>query len=72
MARPTIIRNPANDSAFHEAIEEVLASGLDDPVAAQERLRGRYPQVVVRPRDLEDEKVQVWYVYRDGRWVAGD
>lgn len=72
MARPTIIRNPANDRAFHEAIEAVLDSGLDDPAAVQERLRGRYPQVVVRPRDLEDEKVPVWYVYRDGRWVAGD
>lgn len=71
VARPTIIRNPPNDSAFEEAIEEVLESGLLEPAAAQERLRARYPAAVVRPRELADETTPVWYVYRDGRWTAG-
>ena len=72
MARPTIIRNPANDREFEDEIEQVLGAGLTDPVAAQDRLRARYPNAVVRPRDLEDETAPVWYVYREGRWIAGD
>jgi hypothetical protein len=71
-ARPTIIRNPPNDPAFQEAIEELLDSGLLEPAGAQERLRVRYPAAVIRPRELADELTPVWYVYRDGRWTAGE
>lgn len=71
VARPTIIRNPPDDPAFQEAIEEVLDIGLLEPAAAQERLRARYPAAVVRARDLANEMTPVWYVYRDGRWTAG-
>jgi len=34
------------------------------------RLRRSYPDAVVRPRDLSNEPYVVWYVYRDGHWVA--
>lgn len=68
-ARPTIIRNPAGDRAFAEAIDGILQSGVLDPAAAEARLRERYPLAVVRPRDLEDETTWVWYVYREGRWI---
>ena len=71
-ARPTIIRNPANDRAFQAAIEEALDDGLSDPAAAQERLRQGYPRAVVRPRALAEERTPVWYVYREGRWISGD
>ncbi len=71
-AKPTIIRNPANDRAFQQAIDELLDNGLLEPSAAQERLRERYPRAVVRPRELAAETVPVWYVYREGRWTPGD
>ena len=67
--RPTIIRNPASDRGFERAIEEILSSGVLDPSTAEARLRERYPLAVVRPRDLEDERTAVWYVYREGRWI---
>lgn len=72
VARPVIIRNPPDDRAFQAAIEEALEGGALEPAAAQERLRERYPQAVVRRRELADETIPVWYVYREGRWVAGE
>ncbi len=72
VGKPTIVRNPPSDQAFQQAIEDVLDSGVTDPAAAQERLRERYPRVVVRPRELDAERTPVWYVYREGRWTPGD
>lgn len=71
-ARPTIVRNPPNDLAFQQAIEDILDSDVTEPEAAQERLRERYPRAVVRPRELDAERTSVWYVYREGRWTRGD
>lgn len=71
-AKPTIIRNPPNDAEFRDAIDEMLAADVDDPVAAQEWLRQRYPRAVVRPRELAGERGVFWYVYREGRWTGGD
>jgi hypothetical protein len=68
----SIVRNPANDRVFARAVEEIAESGVTDPEVAQERLRERYPQAVVRPRDLAGETSGVWYVYRDGHWIPGD
>jgi hypothetical protein len=70
--RPVIIRNPPTDRAFQAAIEEALNTGALEPATAQERLRERYPRAVVRRRELADETIPVWYVYREGRWVPGD
>ena len=70
-ARPAIIRNPPSDREFEQAIDEVLANGVADPVVAQARLRERYPLAVVRPRGLAGEPTPVWYVYREGRWIPG-
>ncbi len=33
-------------------------------------MRPEYPSVTVRPRNLSDEALVLWYVYRDGHWVA--
>jgi len=68
----SIVRNPADDRAFERAVKEIADSGVQDPEVAQERLRERYPQAVVRPRELAGESSGVWYVYRDGHWIAGD
>jgi len=71
-ARPTIVRNPATDRAFEAAIEAALESGVLEPAAFEQQLRKRYPQLVVHRRELAGETTPVWYVYRDGRWTAGD
>jgi hypothetical protein len=70
--KPTIVRNPSGDAEFARAIEDVVASGAVDAQDAQQRLRAMYPSAVVRRRELEDERAEVWYAYRDGHWVRGD
>ena len=67
---PTIVRNPSSDDEFQTAIDDMLASGIRDPAAAEEWLREQYPRVVVRPRELAGETGATWYVYREGRWIA--
>ena len=68
----TIIRNPSDDRDFERAIDELLSEGAQDPAALEARLRARYPHAVVRPRDLDAESIQTWYVYREGHWTRGD
>jgi len=67
--RPSLITNPADDAAFHDDAEAVLDDGqsIDE---FQAMLRRGYPRAVVRSRDLAGESQLVWYVYRDGHWVA--
>ena len=67
---PTVVRNPANDRVFAKAVADLLAIGVLDADAFQERLRERYPLAVVRPRGLTGEPA-TWYIYRDGRWTEG-
>jgi hypothetical protein len=67
--RPTLITNPADDVAFRQHAEAALREG-QSVAELQQILRGRYPQAIVRARDLEGERPLAWYVYRDGHWVA--
>ena len=67
--RPVIVANPADDAAFRSMIESLLLSGASNPEALEELLRTRYPNSVVRPRELAGERTEVWYVYRDGHWI---
>ncbi len=67
--RPMLITNPADDPAFRDFVETSL-DGLVDTTLSQTILRTRYPDAVVRPRDLSGVQLTVWYVYRDGRWVS--
>ena len=67
--RPMLIVNPASDRAFRDFAEATLRPEHDTP-ALQERLRERYPKAIVRARELSGEPLDVWYVYRDGRWVS--
>lgn len=66
--RPTLVLNPPDDRDF-----EAFVTGLSRDEHRSERLeqglRTRYPRAIVRPRDLAGERLQVWYVYRDGHWV---
>ncbi|CAN5764768.1 hypothetical protein BH24CHL8_BH24CHL8_04600 [soil metagenome] len=68
---PTVIINPRDDLGFTELVEQALRSGVDVPTALEWKLRERHPKAVVRRRELAGEQVDVWYVYREGRWVSG-
>jgi hypothetical protein len=69
VAKLTLVRNPAGDVEFEQALNSLVESGMRDPAAVQEALRERYPLAVVRPRELEAESAPTWYVYREGRWT---
>jgi hypothetical protein len=67
--RPVLIASPRDDEKFRTIAEALVTAGADTPTALQTALRGRYPNVVVRARDLSGERGVIWYVYRDGRWT---
>jgi uncharacterized iron-regulated membrane protein len=67
---PALIINPAGDDEFVGHVRQE-ARDASTPDELQSRLRERYPQAVVRQRDLSDERRSIWYVYRDGRWTSG-
>ena len=66
----TLIVNPRDDAAFASFVRAVHGEGIDTPQELQRRLRERYPDAVVRLRDLHAETFTIWYVYRDGHWVS--
>jgi hypothetical protein len=67
--RPVIIANPPTDREFRDLIQSALLTGRSLPGDLEAMLRTRYPEAVVRRRDLDAEGVEVWYVYRDGHWI---
>ena len=67
--RPTIVANPSGDPRFRSMTERFLLSGGRSPEELQAILRTRYPDAVVRRRGLAGERLDVWYVYRDGHWT---
>ncbi len=67
---PTVIINPRDDLGFSESVDRSLLTGVESPDELQRLLRDRYPRAVVRRRGLVGEQVEVWYVYREGRWVS--
>lgn len=69
--RPILVLNPRHDLAFVEAAEALVERGAASPAELEAALRHDYPRVVVRPRDLSDERLVMWYVYREGHWVNG-
>jgi len=68
---PTVIINPREDLRFSEMVDRSLLTGVESPDALERQLRDHYPLAVVRRRGLAGERVEVWYVYREGRWVSG-
>jgi hypothetical protein len=65
----TLFLNPVDDDEFVSRVNDLMAGGLEEPAELETRLRVWYPDAVVRPRDLANERSNVWYVYRDGHWV---
>ena len=60
--------NPRNDDEFGRLVREAGA-GSTSALALQAVLRQNYPRAVVRPRQLEGERDEIWYVYREGAWI---
>ena len=65
--RPTIW---TDDEAFVDLVEQLVADEATTIGDLQTALRGQYPQAVVHLREISAERVVVWYVYRDGRWIG--
>jgi ribose 1,5-bisphosphokinase PhnN len=70
--RPRLVINPSTDAQFVVLAERIAERGLTSTDEFERRLRVDYPQAVVRSRQLADEPILIWYVYRDGRWVPPD
>jgi hypothetical protein len=68
--KPTLVVNPADDHVFGAIAEDLFTNGAQTPAQLVEGLRSRYPRVVVHVRELANESFDVWYVYRDGHWIA--
>jgi len=68
--RPTLVLNPPGDEDFAAFATRSLNGGLIDAAELQRRLRARFPHSIVRPRGLSGERTEIWYVYRDGRWIS--
>jgi hypothetical protein len=64
--------NPADDEDFVGRVNELMDAGAAEPNELEVRLRTWYPDAVVRPRDLANERSNVWYIYRDGHWIPTD
>lgn len=68
--RPTLIVNPATDDVFGTFAQMLVADGARSIDDLERRLRSIYPKAVVHARVLAGEPAVVWYVYREGHWVA--
>jgi hypothetical protein len=60
--------SPADDREFADLAEEQLQSGSGGVTGFMARLRARYRDATVHPRELSGE-LPIWYVYRDGHWT---
>jgi hypothetical protein len=67
--RPVVIVNPRDDTAFGDLVDELVGNGAQTTDGLEIGLRHRYPLASVHAREISAERIVVWYVYRDGRWV---
>src|SRR5438445_7265150 len=70
--RPTLVVNRHDGGVFEEYAETVVAHGVGLMADLEMRLRTVYPNGTVHARELGGELLTVWYVYRDGHWVASE
>lgn len=66
---PTLVTNPVEDTAFAALARSLVGDGASTPEELEAMLRLRYPNAVVRRRELASEAIEIWYVYRDGHWT---
>jgi len=67
--KPTLVVFPWSDEVFSKFAHLLVDHGAFTPVEMQRRLRSAYPAATVHARELSGEPVEIWYVYRDGRWL---
>jgi hypothetical protein len=68
--RPTLIVNPASDEVFSKYAETLLDHGAVSTGELERRLQAMYPNAAVHAREIAQEPLVIWYVYREGRWIA--
>ncbi len=68
---PSLIINPSADEEFGRVARMAVDLAAGDIRAAELGLRERYPNALIRARDISGETIVVWYVYREGLWVSG-
>jgi hypothetical protein len=68
--QPVVIANPGDDRRFAARISAFVEEGGLDPNDLQDVLSATYPFAVVRRREISGESLEVWYVYREGHWIA--
>lgn len=66
---PTLVINPADDLEFERLARSLLPEVGWSPEGLERLLSHRFPRVVVHRRELSSERIEMWYVYRDGRWT---
>lgn len=66
---PLLVTNPAGDVEFAALAKALVRDAGWSPDSLARALYDRYPNVVIHRRELSSEPFEVWYVYRDGRWV---
>ncbi|HEV8697043.1 MAG TPA: hypothetical protein VGQ89_05060 [Candidatus Limnocylindrales bacterium] len=69
IVKPTLIVNPAADRVFAAFAAVLVEHGASSTGDLERRLHTIYPKATVHLRELTGERVVIWYVYRDGRWV---
>lgn len=68
--RPTLIVNPPDDVVFADFAQTIVDHGAASTAELERRLRDEYPRSTVHARELVGESAVIWYVYREGRWIA--
>jgi hypothetical protein len=61
--------NPVEDAVFAGFAEMLVDHGARSVEELERRLRTSYPKAAVHARELADEAILIFYVYRDGHWV---
>lgn len=67
---PTLIVNPTDDVVFADFAQALVEHGTASIDELERRLRDGYPRATVHARELVGESAVIWYVYREGRWIA--
>jgi hypothetical protein len=69
--KPVLVAYPRSDAAFVADVHRAAAALGDraTPEGLEFALRKNRGSVVVRPRELANEPIDVWYVFRDGHWT---
>jgi hypothetical protein len=64
-----LVINPADDLEFERLARSLLPQVGWSPEGLERLLSQNFPRVVVHRRELSSERIEIWYVYRDGRWT---